>query len=173
MRMPLIGVLVVFALIAGCAKGKPMAWFDKESSWAGYGAIEVEPVVNETGKSYDFDVAGELTKAIRARLSDKGDAIAEYPFQEEGVLVLKSALTLFQPGNAFKRWLLRGYGTTACRVKSTLIDKATGKIVGEIVVEKSVSTGGWYTVGANTRVVGEIADDIVLKLHHAIKEVKK
>jgi hypothetical protein len=164
----LLFVLVIFA--GGCATGKPMSWIDKETSFSSYKVIEVIPVSNDTGKTYDFDIAADLTKKIKSKLEDKGYRVVDDSAAEESVIVLKSSLIRYEPGSALKRWLYPGYGATQCTIKSSLIDKKMGKTVGEIQVAKTISEGGLYSIGADARILDNVAADIADELHSRMKE---
>jgi hypothetical protein len=106
-----LSLLVVLVVEGGCATGKPMAWVEKGTALSRYRQLEVAPVSNETGKAYDFDVAGMLTEKIRSKLSDKAYD-ARGGTAGDRVLVLKARLTAYDPGNAAKRWLAPGHGAT-------------------------------------------------------------
>ncbi len=160
MKIKLYSVLLLLVFVGGCATGKPMTWLEKGTDLSSYKGYEVMPVSNDTGRKYDFDVAGEITEAIKNKLKDKGYVVAEDGAGGEAVLVLKCSLTAYEPGSAFKRWLAPGYGATQCTVKCPLIDKKTGKSIGEIMVAKAISAGGLYTIGAHKSILGTVADDI-------------
>lgn len=170
MKKRLLWLFFMMVFTGGCATGKPMSWLDKETSVSSYKVFEVVPVSNDTGKTYDFDVAADLTKEIKAKLEDKGYAVVDTNTARESVLILKSSLILYEPGSALKRWLYTGYGATQCTVKSTLIDKQRGKIIGEIQVAKTISEGGLYSVGAHMRILGNVATDIAHELDNRMKE---
>jgi hypothetical protein len=52
---------VVMSLSAGCATGQPVIWVEQGVSLSNYHAVEVRAVANETGHTFDFDVAGSLS----------------------------------------------------------------------------------------------------------------
>ena len=123
--------------IVGCvtAPTKPMVQIEKDVSLAGYKAIEVIPVINETGKTFEFDVADKLTQLIKSKIKEKGYVINEEKEAKDSVLIIKSSLVAYAPGSAFKRWLAPGAGKTQATVRTSLIDKMTGESIGEIVKE--------------------------------------
>jgi len=169
MRKKIYWLLFLVVFLGGCATGKPMSWIQKGVSLSSYQVFEVEPVSNETGKVYDFDVAADLTKKIKIELADKGYSVAESSTAGESVIVLKSSLKRYEPGSALKRWVQRGYGATQCTVKCTLIDKKAGKIIGEIKVAKTISEGGLYSIGAGKRILNTVASDIANEIDKRIK----
>jgi hypothetical protein len=157
----------------GCATGKPMIWIEKGVSLSRYKVLEVAPITNDTGKTYDFDVADTLTKTVKANLAEKGYVISEGGAGGESVLELKGSLTLYEPGSALQRWFAAGLGTTQCNVKVSLIDKKTGKLIGETQVAKAISEGGLYSIGADKRILTAVADDIVDAVDSKMKEKKE
>lgn len=54
---------------------------------------------------------------------------------------MKSRLLSYEPGSAFKRWLAPGFGKTQAAAGTSLIDKKTGKVLGELVSADKVSAG--------------------------------
>lgn len=160
--------LVIF--FGGCATGKPMSWIENGTSLSNYKVFEVADVSNETGKVYDFDIVADLTKKIKLNVAHKGYLVAEDSAAGESAIVLKSSLTLYEPGSALKRWVYGGYGATQCTVISSLIDKKTGKTIGEIQVAKTISQGGLYSIGADIRILDIVASDIAEEIDKIIKE---
>jgi hypothetical protein len=158
-------VLAIFA--AGCAVGTPMVHMERDFVPAAYQKVEILTVTNDTGQTYEFDVSEMLTKNIKSQFKDKGCLLASHQ-EKDSVLMVKSSLTLYEPGSAFKRGLLPGYGATRCTVKTSLIDKKTGKVIGEIVVPKTISEGGLYSIGADKRILNVVAADIA---QETIKQV--
>lgn len=162
--------LFLLVFTGGCATGKPMAWVEKGTSLSRYRQLEVMPVSNDTGKEYDFDVVGTLTEKIRSQLTDKGYGARGGGAAGDAVLVLKGRLTAYEPGSAAKRWLAPGHGTTHCTVRVSLIDKESGKSVGEIIVAKAISEGGLFSIGADKSILEVVASDIAETLDNKMKE---
>ena len=138
-------------------------------SLASYKVFEVQPVLNETGKSYEFDVAGTLTQNIKSKFRDKGYLVSDETATSEEVLIIKSILLSYDPGSALKRWLIPGFGKTQATVKTSLLDKNTGKMLGEFVSADAVSAGGLYSAGADKRILDAIAGGIVNEIEKKAK----
>ncbi|MBI2876502.1 MAG: DUF4410 domain-containing protein, partial [Candidatus Tectomicrobia bacterium] len=156
-RLLALQFLCFLVLAAGCAAGKPMVVWEKGVSLAEYQTFEVAPVTNEEGKTFDFDVASAITAQIKSKLKKKGYLISEGTETTGRILVVKSSLIAYEPGSALQRFIVPGWGTTSCTVKASLIDKPTGKIVGEMVIDKFVSTRWPYSIGADKRILGSVA----------------
>ena len=163
-------LLCLLIFQSGCATGKPMAWVEQRVSLSRYRQVDVAPVSNDTGKEYDFDVTGTLTEKIRSKLTDKGYAARGAGTGRDAVLVLKPRLTAYEPGNAAKRWLAPGHGTTHCTVRVSLIDQESGKPVGEIIVAKAISQGGLFSIGADRSILDAVASDIAETLGDKMKD---
>jgi len=69
----------------------------------------------------------------------------------------------YRKGDAFKRWLWPGYGSTVLVVEATLLD-AEGNVDATAQANRSVDAGGGYTVGAWESVFDDVARDLVSDL---------
>lgn len=167
-----MAVLILIALAAGCATHRPAVRIEKGVSLSAYKAFEVAPVSNDTGKTFDFDVAAVLTEHIKSALKDKGYDVAEKGRASDYVLVIQSSLLSYEPGSVLGRWVVFGDGKAQCIVKSTLIDKPTGKTVGEMVTSEAVTGGGLYSIGADKYVLNMAADSIADEIEIRIEGEK-
>jgi hypothetical protein len=70
-------------------------------------------------------------------------------------LVLISKIVECEPGDAFKRWLLPGWGSTVVSVESELRD--ANQLGGTVRARRTVSFGGAYTIGAWRTICASIA----------------
>lgn len=169
MKQNFIPLLLLLLVLGGCATaGKPMVQIEEGVSLKRYIVFEVPLCLNETGKSYDFNVTDELTKKVQFRLKDKGYLIEEGKVSGD-TLIIKNSLMSYKPGSAFKRWLAPGAGTTHATVKTSLIDKKTGNVIGEMITDESISAGGLYSVGAYKQIFDVIAKGIVNEIDTRVK----
>jgi hypothetical protein len=134
-----------------------------------YDLFEVEPVTDDTEKNFDFDVAGELTRQIILKLQGKGYKVINDPKAKKGVLLIRSTLISYAPGNAFKRWLAPGLGKTQATVRAVLIDKDSGEIISDIVFAEAVQAGGLYSVGSHKLILAAIAEGLVNQIEQEMK----
>jgi hypothetical protein len=132
--------------------------------------IEVGSVVNQTGNSFDIEIEKMLADALTERLQ-KEDLLAMDGSSPK--LVIQSKIIEYEKGDAFKRWLLPGWGSTVLTIQSDLMEG--DKIVGTVEARRTVSFGGAYSIGAWETIFGSIADDIVkdLKKRDAKGKVEK
>ena len=107
---------------------------------------------------------------MRAALEE---ALAEHNIAWQGDtaadrFVLEVTVDDYEPGNAFARWILPGYGATIIHVSGRLTDISTGEIAGKLDYERGVYAGGAYSIGAWETIFGTIADDIATQLSNRI-----
>lgn len=167
-------ISLVSVLILGCYTTNPIITVDPNIPISKYELFEVEPVIDDTGKDFDFDVAGELTEQIILKLQGKGYSVIIDSKNKKNILLIRSTLISYEPGNAVKRWLaspLIPAGKTQATVRSILIDKNSGKIIGDIVFAEAVQEGGLYSIGAHIHILAAIAkgltDEIQEKMNKA------
>ncbi|MDR0468081.1 MAG: DUF4410 domain-containing protein [Campylobacteraceae bacterium] len=66
----------------------------------------------------------------------------------------------YSPGNAFARWILPGLGATRLAVEALIKDKE-GVVLAKIPVNRHISAGGAFTIGAYKRIFTDVAQEIV------------
>ncbi len=109
-----------------------------------------------------IDTSALLSEALDGALTDADLRWSGDPAQDHYVLDLR--ILEYRPGNAFKRWLLPGYGATLLRVEGELSDPRDGSQVATLEHGRSVAAGGAYTIGAWKSIFGSVAKDIVRDL---------
>jgi hypothetical protein len=57
-------------------------------------------------------------------------------------------------------------------VNCDLKEPKTGKLVGSIDAQRTISAGGAYTIGAWQTIIGDIADDLIAKINEEIVQNK-
>ncbi len=182
-------LILLLLVVGGCSpREKLMVRMENGVSLSEYKVFEVMPVSNETGKTFEFDVADELTQHIKAKIKDKGYVINERKEVKDSVLVIKSSLMTYEPGSAGMRLLdlgvevasnirYEGIGDTRATVRTSFIDKMTGKVIGEMVITEQVGTiGRWIlpeesllTVGAYKKILGVVAKAIANEIDKNVK----
>jgi len=131
--------------------------------------VEVGKVTNETGKTFDPEI--NVEDMLRRALTEK--LTAEKLLWNDTTpkkLVLDSKILDYDEGNAFKRWLLPGWGATVLTIQSDL--RQDGQLVGTVDAKRTVSAGGGYTIGAWKTIFDNIAGDIVEDLREKIPQVE-
>jgi len=168
--------VVLSLVVSSCvyAPPKPEVWMEKGISLAQYKAFEVLPALNETGKTFDFDVAATLTAKLIANLRAKGYAVQAASPGEE-ILLLRSSVMVLEEGSLITLFPEAAY----CTVRTALIDKKTGGLLGEMVTSKEFRTGGLLEgggagaiglAGSEPLLIDLIAEGIVNELEKRIKQ---
>jgi len=119
-------------------------------------SIEVGKVTNATGQTFEVNVEHLLTQALIQKLQKEG------MFPTDGSankIVITSDIVEYDEGNAFKRWLLPGWGATVLSVHCDL--KEGSQLIGAVEARRTVSAGGGYTIGAWSKIFDSLAGDIV------------
>ena len=131
--------------------------------------VEVGKVTNETGKTFgpEINVEDMLRRALTEKLT------ADYLLSNnttQNKLVLDSKILDYDEGNAFKRWLLPGWGATVLTIQSDL--RKDGQLVGTVDAKRTVSAGGGYTIGAWKTIFDNLASDVVEDLRAKVPTTK-
>jgi len=157
------GIFLLSLALIGC--GSVEHKLDLQSSYSPAVAtkIEVGKVTNETGQTFDVNVEQMLTDALAEKLGEKN---LLWTGQQEEKLLLLSKIVEYEKGNAFKRWLLPGWGSTVIAIHADL--KKGDQLVGSEQARRTVSIGGAYTIGAWRTIFNSIAEDIVDDLREKI-----
>jgi Domain of unknown function (DUF4410) len=127
--------------------------------------IEVGPITNETGKSFDVDIQQMFSDALTQQLQEDN---LLWSASQGDHLIITTKVVEYEPGNAFKRWLLPGYGSTVLGLHCELKDSVSGNLVGSADARRTVSFGGAYTIGAWKSVFANTAKDVVGELRKQI-----
>ena len=99
-----------------------------------------------------FDLAKAMQSSLDAALSQNG-------LKGKGYTIRVTILN-YEPGSAFHRWLLPGFGGTKLTTESYVYSPA-GKLVAKIPVHRSINAGGGFTIGAYRYVFDDVAAEIV------------
>jgi hypothetical protein len=118
--------------------------------------VEVGSVTNETGEKFDVEAEKMLSDAFAEALREN-DLLWTGQMPEK--LVIQSKIIEYEKGNAFKRWLLPGWGSTVLTIHSDLTNGT--QVVGSAEARRTVSIGGGYTIGAWRTIFAKSANDIV------------
>jgi len=166
MKLKYLLVVLTF-FVSSCASvlPEPKAWMEKGASLTHYKAFEVLPVQDETGNKARSDF---LFKQLVAKLRAKGYSVQSASAQEEETLLLRSVVVAFEVDRG-----VGPFGAARCTVRTALLDKKTGRLLGEMVTSK-VSTGrgveGGIFFGPLGTVLELVAEGIADELERRIKQ---
>ena len=127
--------------------------------------VEVGPVKNTTGQRFDVDIEKMLGDALVETLQNRDLYWTSAPAPK---LILTAEIVQYAKGDAFKRWLMPGWGATALVVRARFTDPE-GHEVGQVDAKRTVDSGGLYTVGAWSTIFSNLADDVVTDLEEQVK----
>ncbi|HZM34847.1 MAG TPA: hypothetical protein VFC18_10165 [Burkholderiales bacterium] len=125
-------------------------------------------VKNQTGQSFDIDVEKMLADAFSQALKERD---LEWTGGDVPKLVLTAEIVQYVKGDAFKRWLMPGYGSTVLVVRGAIYESDNRK-VGSVDAKRTVDAGGAYTVGAWQTIFKNVADDVIVKLGEQVRGAK-
>jgi hypothetical protein len=130
--------------------------------------VSLDQVSNTSGHAFDVDAVALLRDAMTHALRVEG--VYAEPGTPGQAFRLTLRISEYRPGNAFKRWLLPGYGSTVLAVTGELRDAKSGAVAASINHERSVLWGGAYTIGAWKYIFDDVADDIAKDLKLKIEK---
>ena len=121
--------------------------------------ISVKPCIDRT-ETQVADLGAQATETFQKELN----ATKEFSVASNGRYILNCEVNSFLPGNAVKRWVLPGWGTTVGQVAAMIQDSITGEILIILEGNATVGGGGLYSVGAWSYIVPAAVKDIVNQL---------
>jgi hypothetical protein len=149
-------------MLAGCA-GVPTKPTSESDLLPRQGAVvELDNVSTEHGKTFEVDAPGMLRDALERALTEEEIKWSGDPSQDRFVLSIE--IVEYEMGNAFKRWLLPGWGGTILSVRCELKDASSGALALSMNHKRGVYVGGGYTIGAWRYIFKSVAHDIATEL---------
>ena len=121
--------------------------------------ISIQPCIDRT-ETQVTDLGAQATETFQKELN----ATKEFNVVSHGRYALLCEVTSFLPGNAVKRWVLPGWGTTVGQVAAMLQDTENGEILIILEGNATVGSGGLYSISAWSYIVPAAVKDIVRQL---------
>lgn len=166
----LLPTLSIFLFVA-CATTKPQISLTPGASLSSYRILAVaRPTVPEHQDGYSLDVAATFQEDLKAALESKGYQVFDVAGAPPGALVVQCTFVSYEEGNAFKRWLLPGWGSTEATVSTKLVDKKTGEHLGDLLSKQQVAAGGLLSVGAYRQILKSVAAEVATAIDTKIRE---
>jgi hypothetical protein len=125
--------------------------------------FSIGSVQNKTAKDFDVDIIAMMSEELAKELKVKQ---LFWQDDSEYRVTLNIDIIEYQKGDAFKRWIMPGLGSTILKVQCHVMNQ--DKLVGTIDAHRSVDAGGAYSAGAWKTVFNGIAQDIVEELEKEI-----
>jgi len=151
-------------LLAACGTAQHAVKVEDQQAFRSDTKIMVGEVANKTGESFDIDVEGMLREAMGDELIKQNLLGTQ---DEPGVVTMNINIIEYRKGDAFKRWLWPGYGSTVLVVEAMLLDNE-GNVDATAQANRSVDFGGGYTAGAWKKIFANVAEDLVSDLEKSI-----
>ena len=161
----LLSTLIAVIILTGCGSVQHKISFQDDYSPQPQTRVEVGEVSNETNETFDVDIEQMLTNALAEKLREE---TLLWNGGNNTKLVLNSKIIEYAKGDAFKRWLLPGWGSTVLNIQCELKDGNI--VVGSVEARRTVSIGGGYSVGAWRTIFDSVAKDVVKDLRSHIPE---
>lgn len=163
-----LGLIPVLLLTACVGTAKHDVKVHDAQAFSSDTRVIVGEVANKTGESFDIDIEAMLKSAMEQQLSDEkllgreGDA---------DLVTMNVNIIEYRKGDAFKRWLWPGYGSTVLVIEATLLD-SEGNVDATAQANRSVDAGGGYTIGAWKSIFEDVAEDLVEELRTNIRKAQ-
>jgi hypothetical protein len=139
------------------------------ASLSGITRLAVEAASNDTGQTYELDISGVFTDDLISALRSRGYTVLDPNTAPADTVIVQCSFISYAPGSAFQRWLLPGSGSTEATVKTSLINKSTGSVLGRMLTEEHQTSGGLYTVGAYKYILERVANEVAEGIDTKIK----
>ena len=128
--------------------------------------VELKKIAIQDQQQYDFDPVALFNEKLVETFKDEqllwsGDKTAPR-------FIFDATIINYEPGNAFKRWILPGWGSTVLEVRGELRSPDNGAVAAVIENKRSIFAGGAYTIGAWKSIFGNVADDLALEIKNRI-----
>ncbi len=140
---------------SGCATKssfEPIALDTAIPSSARYNIGQINDISGFRALNEDIVPAQTMKDALETALIKAGLLGGDYK--------INVRITEYEPGNAFKRWLLPCYGGTYLKTESTILNPEN-KEIALIPVNRDVVAGGGFTIGAWRECFHDVAEEIV------------
>jgi hypothetical protein len=161
-------IVIAVTVLTACGTVEHSVRVEDPQAFRADTTVIVGDVANKTGESFDVDIETMLRDAMVAELT-RENLLGQKG--ADGVVTMDVNIIEYRKGDAFKRWLWPGYGSTVLVVEATLKD-ADGSVDATAQANRSVDAGGGYTIGAWKRIFEDVARDLVSDLKGNIRGTK-
>ena len=167
-----LGIIVLLVIYSsGCGSYRVSRQLSEEFRLHRVDVAELGNVTDETDASSGINVVNMFTDAVKTQL-----LLRQNKIREEGLVgepknyVIDGKILEYEKGNACKRWLLPGWGSTVLYVSCSIKEKGSDIIISEVDIRRSISFGGLYTIGAWASIFNKVAKDVVKEVYEKKKK---
>lgn len=154
-------IVAMSLIIGGCATpgsdgpGKALS-LDPEYKY------KIKQITVTDKDKFEVDAAKLLRTAMEDSLKSKDLLLDKASIQKH--YAISAQILDYDMGNAFKRWLMPGYGSTVLGVHTDVIDSETGETITYMEHRQTTASGGFYSVGDWEHIFTTVANDITTDL---------
>ena len=168
-KKALLSILMMGLCIAciGCSTKSSLEWLEPSIKIAPTDKFEIGEVTDQSGfvpAESELEPAEAMKKALVTAMQRENLLGNEFK--------IDTTVLAYSPGNAFSRWLVPGMGATHLKTISYIYGK-DGNKVAELPVERKISAGGGFTIGAWREVFSEVAEEIVEVIQEKFLKIKQ
>ncbi|MDE2344234.1 MAG: DUF4410 domain-containing protein [Betaproteobacteria bacterium] len=157
----LLAALFLLLIFAAWAKDDGLVvWTEKNFPLAGRKVVLNSPVSDESGTGVPEQRLEEIRQTIEETLAARQLLARNSDNAPPSTLLTAHiSVTSFKTGDAMGRWVGFGAGVAKCTLRAQLLDPESG-VVAEIIDTRVVDTGGFYTIGADSKFHKELATEL-------------
>jgi uncharacterized protein YceK len=160
MRSKVILLLLFVVGTSGCGTIRHSIAVDKNHTPTEKIDISVGKVMNTSNESTEVDVVALFKVAIDNALKSSDFTQTREAGEQ---LIFTANIIEYKEGNAFKRWLVPGWGATLLTIRGE-VKYSNGVQVADIDATREIASGGGFTIGAWEYIFNDVAKDIVLEM---------
>jgi hypothetical protein len=120
---------------------KTISWTTHGESFTEFTAFDIQPIIYDEGIIVDQGVLSYWNDQIKEEFKLQNLQLTNDPRDRNGVLIVKSIILTYEY-KVISVLYLQGSrnGVMRCTIRTTLVNKSTGNVVGEIVTDKETGT---------------------------------
>ena len=118
-------------------------------------SINIDKITNNTSKIYEHNIEETMKEALIKEFKDN-NLLA---LSNNSNIDLEVSILNYEEGNAFKRWILPGWGATVLKIEAIL--KENGDVIATSKIDSNIPAGGGYTIGAWKYIYTDVAKKLV------------
>ena len=160
-----LSVFFLLIFFTGCATKSSLVLKDGYS-FKEKPSINIDKITNNTSKIYKHNIEETMKEALIKEFKDN-NLLA---LSNNSNIDLEVSILNYEEGNAFKRWLMPGWGATILNVEAIL--KENGNIIATSKINNNIPAGGAYTIGAWRQVFFDTAEKLVEDIQNEYKQKK-
>lgn len=161
-----LALVLILGMLGACSSTREESIRPLPTPAASGVKVRVMDVSNKTGELYEVDVIGMMWNALEESLNRRG--MLWTPDSGVTPLTLEAAVTRYQAGSAWYRFILPYWGKTVLAARCEL--KEGGRVIASAEAKKTISLGSdVFTSGAWRKIFTAVAEDLVNELAPALR----